>query len=310
MSDPALTSPPLALPPTHPRRLVFLGTPALAVGPLRALHGAGYDMALVVSRADTRRGRGGAILPSPVKAAAIELGIPVSDRTADALGLGADLGVVVAFGRIIPRSVLEQVPMVNLHFSLLPRWRGAAPVERALLAGDEYTGVDLMAVEEGLDVGGIYAEHRVRIDPDESADELRVRLAEAGAALLLASLAEGIGAPRPQEGEPVYAEKLAPAELEIDWSEGATKLRRLVQVGGAWTTFRGKRLKVWRAAPVAAPEPESGGWPGPGVLQGLVIGAGTGALELVEVQAEGRTRQSARDWANGVRPGPGERLGA
>jgi len=140
--DPA----PLATPPTHPRRLVYLGTPEMAVAPLRALHRAGHDIALVVSRADAKRGRGGTLTPSPVKAAARELGLPVTDALDDALDVGADLGVVVAYGRIIGRSVLEQLPMVNLHFSLLPRWRGAAPVERAILAGDERTGVDVMAV--------------------------------------------------------------------------------------------------------------------------------------------------------------------
>ncbi|MDQ4131986.1 MAG: methionyl-tRNA formyltransferase, partial [Actinomycetota bacterium] len=130
-------------------RLVFLGTPEVAVGPLRALVADGHDVALVVSRPDRKRGRGGALVPSPVKAAALELGLPVTDRVDDVIDVGAELGVLVAYGRLVRPHVLARVPMVNLHFSLLPRWRGAAPVERAILAGDRETGVCLMALDEG-----------------------------------------------------------------------------------------------------------------------------------------------------------------
>src|SRR5688500_14598522 len=176
-------------------RLAYLGTPESAVPPLRALVEAGHDIALVVSRADARRGRGAATTPSPVKAAAIELGIPVTDVVDDVLALDppAELGVVVAFGRIIKPHVLAALPMVNLHFSLLPRWRGAAPVERAILAGDTRTGVDLMDVEEGLDTGGIHREAVLDIGPDETAEELRSRLVAAGTELLVTALAEGLG---------------------------------------------------------------------------------------------------------------------
>jgi methionyl-tRNA formyltransferase len=172
--------------PAHPRRLVYLGTPDFAVQPLRALVEAGFDVALVVSRADARRGRGGRTMPSPVKAAALELGLPVSDRVDDVLATGADLGVVVAFGRIIRPHVLAALPMVNIHFSLLPRWRGAAPVERAILAGDERTGVDLMVVEEGLDTGGIYDRAEVVIGrghlrPQDRSRRAARRLDPAGA---------------------------------------------------------------------------------------------------------------------------------
>ena len=141
-------------------KLVFLGTPDMAVPPLRALVDAGHEVVLVVTRADKRRGRGGATTPSPVKAAALELGLTVTHQVDDVLGAaeqGAELGVVVAFGQIIKPHVLAALPMINLHFSLLPRWRGAAPVERAMLAGDDLTGVCVMRVEEGLDTGGVYA---------------------------------------------------------------------------------------------------------------------------------------------------------
>jgi methionyl-tRNA formyltransferase len=270
-------------------RLAFLGTPELAVTPLRALVEAGHDVALVVSRADAKRGRGGALQPSPVKAAALALGLPVTDVVDDVLALDppAELGVVVAFGRIIKPHVLAALPMVNLHFSLLPRWRGAAPVERALLAGDAATGVAVTAVEEGLDTGGIYREAEVEIGPDTTADELRSTLVAVGTELLLDALANGLGPARPQVGEPVYASKIDAAELEIDWSRPAEEIHRLVRLGGAWTTHGGRRLKVWRSAL-----------------------ATDGGLELLEVQPEGKGRMGFRDWANGARFRPGDPLGS
>src|SRR4051812_44188870 len=145
----------------------------MAVAPLRALVDAGFEVTLVVTRMDKRRGRGSELMPSPVKAAAVELGLPVSHSVDDVLAADADLGVVVAFGQLIKPHVLDAVPMVNLHFSLLPRWRGAAPVERALFAGDTETGVCLMQLEEGLDTGPIYSRVVVPIGPTATADDLR-----------------------------------------------------------------------------------------------------------------------------------------
>ena len=237
-----------------------------------------------------------------MKAAAQELGLAVTDRVDDVLDAGADLGVVVAFGKLIKPHVLDVLPMVNLHFSLLPRWRGAAPVERAILAGDTETGVDLMQLEEGLDTGPIYAEERVAVDPDETADELRSRLVAIGTELLVQQLTAGLGEPRPQEGEPTYAAKLDPAEHELDWSRPAIELHRVVRLGRAWTTFRGKRLKVLRARPVT-------GGPAAGTVDGLLVGTGDGALELVTVQPEGKAPQDAAAWRNGAHPEPGEQLG-
>jgi methionyl-tRNA formyltransferase len=276
---------------------VFLGTPEFATLPLRALVGAGWDIALVVSQPDKRRGRGGRLLPSPVKQAALDLGLRVADRVDDVLDTGADLGVVAAFGRLIRPHVLERLPMANLHFSLLPRWRGAAPVERAILAGDERTGVDLMVIEEGMDTGGVYARAEVPIDPDETADELRARLAALGTDLLLANLRDGLPEPKPQQGEPTYAHKIDPAELRIDWDRPALDIHRLVRIGGAWTTFRGHRLKVWRTAL------------GPAGPEGIEVPARDEVIQLVEVQPEGRRRIPARAWANGVHWRPGERVG-
>jgi methionyl-tRNA formyltransferase len=285
-------------------RLVFLGTPATAVPPLRALVAGGHDVALVVTRADKRRGRGSEVTPSPVKAAATELGLPVSHRVDDVLGARAELGIVVAFGQLIKPHVLAEVPMVNMHFSLLPRWRGAAPVERAILTGDDETGVCIMDVEEGLDTGGVYALERVRIRPDETADELRARLVALGTPLLLDVLArpDAPGELVPQQGEPTYAAKVTPEDLELHWSEPAEALARLPRVGKAWTTFRGRRLIVVAARAVAGEGP-------PGVIDGVTVWTGEGGLELQRVQPEGKAVADAAAWRNGARPRPGERLG-
>jgi len=294
-------------------RLVFLGTPEAAVEPLRTLVQAGHDVALVVSRADKRRGRGSALVPSPVKAAATALGLEVTDTLDDALAVGAELGVVVAYGRIIPVAVLERLPMVNLHFSLLPRWRGAAPVERAILEDDAETWVCLMAVEAGLDTGGIYAEAATAIGDDETAEELRSRLVVLGCGLLDEHLAHGragLPLPRDQVGTPSYAEKVLPGERVLRWEEPASQLRRVVRIGRAWTTFRRHRLGVLAAAGV----PVEGGVASPagepGTLDGTDVWAGGGSrLRLVTVQPEGKRPMDAGEWLRGARPAPGERLG-
>ncbi len=284
---------------------MYLGSPALGVPPLEALIGAGYDIVGVVSRPDKRRGRGGELSPSPVKAAALHHGIHVTERIEDVPDLGAELGVVVAYGRIIKPAIFEQVPMVNLHFSLLPRWRGAAPVERAILAGDERTGVCLMAIEEQLDTGGVYRRAETAIDDDETLDELRGRLVGLGTGLLLDALASGLGPPRPQEGEITFAAKVEPSELELDWTRPAVELARVVRLGRAWTTAGGRRLIVWRA------RVSDDGVDGPaGTLDGTRVATGAGSLELIEVQPEGRARQAADAWRRGARLGVDDRLGA
>jgi methionyl-tRNA formyltransferase len=288
----------------RPRRLVFLGSPDAAVTPLRALYDAGFDIALVVTQPDKRRGRGSALSPSPVKAAAAELGLPVSHRVDDVIDAGADLGVVVAFGKLIKPHVLAAVPMINVHFSLLPRWRGAAPVERAILAGDTETGVCLMELEAGLDTGPVLARAVVPIGAETTASALRSSLTDVGTALLLGALQDGLPAGRPQVGEATYAAKIDPAELLLDWALPAVQLDRVVRVGRAWTTFRGRRLGVTRAA--LAP---SGASLAPGQMDGVLVGTGDGALALVEVLPSGRAAMPASAWVNGARPGPGERLG-
>jgi methionyl-tRNA formyltransferase len=280
---------------------------------LRALRGAGHDIALCVTRPDRRRGRGTAVTPSPVKQAAAELGIPVSHAMDDIVGAGVELAVVVAYGRIIPPALLELVPMVNLHFSLLPRWRGAAPVERALLAGDPETGVCLMKVEEGLDTGPVYARRIVPLGEEIYLDALRAALVEVASALVVESLAAGVAGlpvPEPQQGTPTIAPKLMPAELHLLWEREVVQLHRVVRLGRAWTTFRGRRLGILRATPFEAPLiPRAPAEP-PGTLMGTVVATGDGLLELEEVQPESRAAMSADDWARGVRSLAGERLGS
>jgi methionyl-tRNA formyltransferase len=266
-------------------------------------------VALVVTGADKRRGREQAPSPTPVKRLAASLRLPVSHKVADVTSVDAELGVVVAFGRIIKPDVLARLEMVNVHFSLLPRWRGAAPVERAILSGDLTTGVCLMEVEEGLDTGGIYRRVEVPMAPHESAAKLTERLARLGATVLVEGLAAGLGVPERQHGEPTYAAKITQSDLRLDFTRPAYELERVVLVGRAWTTWRGRRLLVLDAVAEHLP-------PLPGVvtLPGSIdpdcrVLAGQGALKLITVQPEGRSPVAASDWQRGARPDPGERLG-
>ena len=282
-----------------PSRLVYLGTPHTAVHPLRALVADGFEIALVVTRTDKRRGRGSQLMPSPVKAAAIELGVPVSHSVDDALAVDADLGVVVAFGQLIKPHVLEALPMVNLHFSLLPRWRGAAPVERALLAGDAQTGVCLMQLEAGLDTGPVYRRAAVPIGASVTADELRGELVEVGTRLLVDELHAGLGVPEPQLGEPTYAAKIRPEELEIDWRRPPVEIDRLIRIGGAWTTLNGRRLKI-----VTAQLVDENNRPSADLTSDRV-----GGLRLLQVQPEGKPPMSFDAFARGARLADVEHLG-
>jgi methionyl-tRNA formyltransferase len=274
-------------------KLAYLGTPEVAVPPLEELHAAGHEVGLVVTNPDRRRGRGGDVSPSPVKAAAARLGLTVSHDVDDVIGVAeagkAEVGVVVAFGQIIRPAVLAAVPMVNLHFSLLPRWRGAAPLERAILEGDAVTGVCLMRVTEGLDEGAVYARREVPIGADVTLEELRAELVEVGTALLVEQLSAPpstwLDEATPQVGEPTYAGKLTPADREIDWAAPMTLAHRQVRIGGAWTTFRGRRLII-----VAAD-----------LVEGVLVPR--------MVQPAGKAPMPFEAWRNGARPGPDELFG-
>ena len=291
-------------------RLAYLGTPDMAVPPLRALVEAGHDIALCVTRPDRRRGRGKAETPSPVKVAATELGLAVTHDMDDLPSAAVELAVVVAYGRIIPARLLEQIPMVNLHFSLLPRWRGAAPVERAILAGDDETGVCLMKVEEGLDTGPVYAVRRVPLGDDITLAALRAELVGVASALVVDALTRGVSGlpdPVPQQGEVTLADKISKEDLHLDWTRPAVELKRVVRLGRAWTTFRGKRLTVLDVT--LAPDEHGRGERPPGSLDGPIVATGGGALLLRQVQPESRSPMSAEEWLRGVRPALGERLG-
>ncbi len=298
-------------------KLVYLGSPEAAVPPLRALVDAGHEVMLVVSQPDRRRGRGSALSPSPVKAAALELGLPTTDNVEavfDAAARGAELGIVVAYGKLIRPHLLRALPFLNIHFSLLPRWRGAAPVERALLAGDIETGVCLMGLEEGLDTGPVFRRVVTPIDRDEPVSALRDRLVAIGTEVLVDALRDGfqsLGAAEPQSGEVTHAAKLEPAEFRVEWSRPTVELHRLIRLGLAWTTFRGKRLKVLAASPVPAGSgPDGAPSDGvPGSVVGTCVATEDGWLELTTVQPEGKSPMNVVAWRNGFHPDPDEVLG-
>lgn len=293
-------------------RIVYFGTPEVAVAPLRALHASGVHVDLVITRPDTRRGRGSETSPSAVKNAATELGIPVSHELGDAAALaGGDtlLGVVVAFGKLLPMSLLSKVPLVNVHFSLLPRWRGAAPVERAILAGDRETGVCIMRVAEALDTGEVYRRAVVEIRIDDSAEILRNRLCEYSIPLLLDVVSAGAGAGEPQAGEASYASKITARDMAFDWTTSAEQLVRITRVGVGHTIFRGRRLNIRTARAINAPV--SGA---PGQFQelapdGIVVVTGQGAICLQSVQPEGKPMLDALSWSRGARLEPNELFG-
>jgi methionyl-tRNA formyltransferase len=297
-------------------RIAFLGSPDAAVTCLEALVEAGHQVDVVVSQPDKRRGRGGSSSPSPVKQAALALGLEVTDRLADVVDCGAEIAVVVAYGKLVPARILEALPMLNAHFSLLPRWRGAAPVERAILAGDSVTGVCIMRLEEGLDTGPVLLSRSVEIDHEsrEHASALTARLARVAADLLVETFSAGvarIGPGSAQVGEAVYAPKLEPAELYLDFSTSVVELERRVRLDRAWTTFRGERLIVLDAIGRAT---GNGGGASPGVddlgrLDGTSVVASDGLLELLKVQPAGRRPVDAASWVRGARLGPEERLG-
>jgi methionyl-tRNA formyltransferase len=281
-------------------RLAFLGTPEASVVSLRAMVGAGHDVVLVITQPDRRRGRGNTISPSPVKEAALLLGLNVSHDIGDLGGLDIERGVVVAYGSLIRAPVLEQFPMLNVHFSLLPRWRGAAPVEWAILAGDDVTGVSIMSLEVALDTGPVHLARQLSIG-DKNASELLAELSQLGATALLEVLASPdlLAHPRAQEGDATYAAKLTTESFHVVPTMDQTLMLRTVRLGRAFTLVNGRRLRIRRAH-----KPEvTMGTPGTlNVVNGTVVLEGAlGAIALDEVQPEGSTPMSAMAWWAGAR---------
>ncbi|WP_155054415.1 methionyl-tRNA formyltransferase [Streptomyces blattellae] len=309
-------------------KLVFAGTPEVAVPALDALIASGrHEVAAVVTRPDAPAGRGRRLVASPVGERAAEAGIevlkPVKPRDPAFLErlkeIAPDCCPVVAYGALLPRVALD-VPAhgwVNLHFSLLPAWRGAAPVQHSVMAGDEITGASTFLIEEGLDSGPVYGTLTETIRPTDTSGDLLTRLAFAGAGLLAATM-DGIedgtlkAVPQPAEGVSM-APKITVEDAHVDWSAPALRVDRVVRgctpAPGAWTTFRGERLKLIQVA--AVPDRDD---LAPGILSvgknNVYVGTGSYAVELLWVQAQGKKPMRAADWARGVRDADGESLGA
>lgn len=288
------------LPRERAKRIVYIGTPEIAVAPLQALVAEGFVIDLVVTGIDKRRGRGSQTTANPVKTAAIALGIPVSHDINDVMRLNPDglLGVVVAFGNIISQEILHHVPMINIHYSALPRWRGAAPVERAILSGDVTTAVCIIQVAEQLDAGDVLASAPCTISDDDSVVTLRNRLGQLALPLLIDFCCNGVRQQVAQEGEVVVARKISRQDLTISWSSSSEHILRQIRLGSAFTFFDGKRFKIHEASNGSDGVPV-----GSIVVQGdkVVVGATRGSVQLVTVQPEGKARVSALDWARGAR---------
>ncbi len=303
-------------------RLLFAGTPAPALTALRALLDSRHDVVAVLTRPDARTGRGRTLHPSPVKQAALEAGLevltparPRDPEFADRLReLAPDAAPIVAYGGLIPRALLD-VPAhgwINLHFSLLPAWRGAAPVQHALIAGDDVTGASTFRLEEGLDTGPVLGTYTEAIGPTDTSGDLLDRLAEGGARLLVATL-DALEAgrleavPQPADGVSL-APKLTVDDARVRWTDPAAAVDRRVRgctpAPGAWSTLRGERIKL---GPVV-PEPDAAD-PAAPLAPGQVragkrsvhVGTGTVPVRLTDVQAPGKRPMAAPDWARGAR---------
>jgi methionyl-tRNA formyltransferase len=306
-------------------RIAFLGTPDFAVPALAELAAAGHEIAAVYAQPPAPRGRGQAVRPSPVQAFAQSLGLevrtPASMRDPETIAafqaLDLDAAVVVAYGQILPAAVLDapRLGSFNLHGSLLPRWRGAAPIQRAVMAGDAVTGVQVMRMTEGLDEGPILLSEPVRIGPLDTAGTLHDRLSAVGAHLLpraLAAIERGNLQPTPQAAEGVtYARKIKPAETRIDWSAPAAevdgKIRGLSPFPGAWFEAPSDKGPV-RVKALLSRREEGQGAPGTVLDSHLLIACGSGAVRLLTVQREGKAAQDAETFLRGFPLAPGEVL--
>jgi methionyl-tRNA formyltransferase len=306
-------------------RIAFLGTPDFAVPTLTGLVAAGHEVAAVYSQPPAPRGRGQVLTPSPVHAHALDLGIPV--RTPASMrdpaeilafaALGLDAAVVVAYGQILPREVLEapRLGCFNLHGSLLPRWRGAAPIQRAVMAGDKVTGVDVMRMSEGLDEGPVLLSESVRIGPLDTAGTIHDRLSPLGAALMVRAidaLSKGPVPETPQSDEgATYAKKIRPKEARIHWSKTAVdvdrQIRGLSPFPGAWCLGPSERGPIRVKALLSRAE-DGEGEPGQVLDDGLLIACGEGAVRLLRAQREGRAAQDTDAFLRGFPLAAGARL--
>ncbi len=308
-------------------RIAFFGTPDFAVPSLDAIASSGHELALVVTQPDRPRGRGKKVTPSPVKARALELGVPVLQPTAlkppafaeELRGAGLDLAVVAAYGRILPAHVLAapRLGMINVHASLLPRWRGAAPVHRAVIAGDTETGVTIMRVVEALDAGPMLARLPTPIGEDETSEELEGRLAVLGADLLgetLAALSRGpVTESEQTEHLVTYAHRLERRESSLDWAQPAPIVHNLIRGLTPWPLtscmLRGRRLILHRSKLAQT----AGSVAAPGTVTEvtdaqILVAAASGAVALTDVQVEGRPSMPVRTFLHGHPVHAGEML--
>lgn len=306
-------------------RVVFAGTPEVSLPALEAVAASRHDLVGVVTRPDAPSGRGRRLVASPVARRAEELGVPVlkpdhprdPDFQAALSDLRPDACPVVAYGALLPQSALELVPhgWINLHFSLLPAWRGAAPVQHALWAGDEVTGATTFRIVKALDAGPVFGVMTERVRPDDTAGDLLARLADGGAGLLVQTLdgiEDGTLEAREQPADGVsFAPKVLVDDARIDWTRPAVAIDRQVRAcdpaPGAWSTVDGERIKIGPVRPV------DGGPLAPGAVEvtkkDVLVGTATTPVRLGEVKAFGKRQMPAADWARGVRLESGVRLG-
>ena len=298
-------------------KVIFAGTPDFAAAALKAIAAAGFEIPLVLTQPDRPKGRGMQLAPSPVKQAALELGLRVAQpeklrNNAEALQMlkevEADVMVVAAYGLILPQDVLDtpKYGCLNIHASLLPRWRGAAPIQRAIEAGDAETGVCIMQMDIGLDTGDVVSEHRYAIQPTDTANEVHDALMNLGAAAIVADLqqlkAEGRlkSVKQPEEGV-TYAQKLSKEEARIDWNESAAVIERKIRafnpVPAAWVEYQGKPMKIWRAEAVA--QQGRAGEVLSCSSDGLIVACGANALKITELQPSGSKRMDIAAFAAG-----------
>ena len=298
-------------------KVIFAGTPDFAAAALKAIAAAGFEIPLVLTQPDRPKGRGMQLAPSPVKQAALELGLRVAQpeklrNNTEALQMlkevEADVMVVAAYGLILPQDVLDAPKhgCLNIHASLLPRWRGAAPIQRAIEAGDAETGVCIMQMDIGLDTGGVVSEHRYAIQPTDTANEVHDALMNLGAAAIVADLqqlkTEGRlkSVKQPEEGV-TYAQKLSKEEARIDWNESAAVIERKIRafnpVPAAWVEYQGKPMKIWRAEAVA--QQGRAGEVLSCSSDGLIVACGANALKITELQPSGSKRMNIAAFAAG-----------
>ena len=313
-------------------RIVFMGTPEFAVPSLRALAAAGYRIAAVVSQPDRPQGRKRLLMPTPVKAAAEELGIPVLQpervRRPEAVEAIAahepDLIVTAAYGQILPKPLLDlpRLGCINVHGSLLPKYRGGAPIQRAIMNGETVTGVTILYMAEGLDTGDMISRVEVPIGPDDTAGTMFAKLSEAGAGLLVRTLPDivaGTARAVPQDdAEATYAPNLTREDERLDWSREAKRLhdqvRGLSPFAGGYTLLNGEVFKVWQCRPAEAPGSAANAADArPGTIRAadgrLFVAAGDGWLELLQVQPAGKKAMPAAEWLKGMRLPPGAAFG-